>query len=269
MEIISLLAAVVSIFLAIISILGMLNSIRKSKKNISKYEKILKDKYVDNVVKKTTQKYIEEHLSGNISDELINLEKFSKNIKVNEKDFIVTYSKYLRTARTLQTLGRTNRLSERNSRYRKIWFFLNSGLVDSVVKNIVYNEETTEIDKNTIIGMLVGEKIKKDTKSYIYIFLSFLIAILLPLTGVIEISYWLLAFLLFMFSMLALNQKVLEYRISNGLYGGNEYEAREIISYIENHSNPDDFYNGGERKVFQKSKGHDEVFNGLYGELLN
>jgi hypothetical protein len=47
---------------------------------------------------------------------------------------------------------------------------------------------------------------------------------------------------------------VLEYRIKKGLYGTNPYETKEIIQFIEEHSDKSDFIDGGKyKKLIQES----------------
>jgi len=238
MGIIGLILASISSVLGAVAFISLWKSKRDSIKHSDEYEESFKNEYVKIFVEKILEKEIKTFVADRKSLEKLDFEEIKKAIEINEAKINITYTKHYRAMNSLSALGRVNRLSERTQSYQKIWFSLNSGLIDSVLKNIMYNEESTEINKNTIIGMLVGDKIKKDTKSFIYLGLSFLVAILLPVTSLIDINFWLLGFLLFMFSMLTLNQKVLEYRIANGIYGENEYEAREIISYIEKHSEP-------------------------------
>ncbi|MCI5142119.1 MAG: hypothetical protein D3909_10455, partial [Candidatus Electrothrix sp. ATG1] len=49
-------------------------------------------------------------------------------------------------------------------------------------------------------------------------------------------------------ALLHLNQKIIEYRVRKGLYGKNEYEAREMIAYILSYSDKSDFSDGDKLK---------------------
>ena len=265
---ISIIAAISSV-LAALATISLWRSKRNSKKHSKEYEEDFKDEYIKIIEKNILDKHFESIIKNTEALEKLNFEDIRKAAEIGGTEAVITYTKHFRAMRTLQAVGRVNRLSERNHSYQKLWLSLNSGLIDSMLKNIMYNDESTAINKNTIIGMLVGEKIKKDTKSFIYLGISFLVAVLLPVSGLIAFNYWLVSFLLFMFSMLILNQKVLEYRIANGLYGENEYEAREIIGYIEDHSDSDDFHSGDDKKIFQEKTKSNATFNGVYGELLN
>jgi hypothetical protein len=44
------------------------------------------------------------------------------------------------------------------------------------------------------------------------------------------------------------DHKLIEHRIRNGWYGGNEFESLEIIDFILSHSNKDDFNDSGALK---------------------
>lgn len=252
--------AIISMVFAVFSLFTVLMSYRRSKLNKDKYEHFI---YKNKDNKHDSSKY-------DISKKIKNFEDAIAYIKINSEleELEISYSKHFRTIKALQALGRANRLREKSYIASNIWFYLNSGLIDSVVKNVVYNDDSTEIDRNTVIGLLVGDKIKKDTRSFLYIGVALVVVLGSSLIGISELNYWLVSLLLIAFSLLNLNQKVLEYRISNGLYGQNQYEAREIIGYIENHSNPDDFHDG-DNKVFQEKKRKNNTFSGVYGGLLN
>lgn len=199
--------------------------------------------------------------------------KFSKHydagVDVKTSEIIITYSKLHRSNQVLQSIGRASRLKERQPMYTKIWLAINSGLINSVLKNIYMNDDSSSIDQNSVIGMLVGDKIKRDTKSYIYIVSAFILAIALPLVLNYEINMWLLSFVLFLFSSLVLNQKTMEYRISKGFYGNNQYEAREIIGYIDSQSLDDDFTGFNKKRIFPEEKQGREECSGALGGLLN
>ena len=48
--------------------------------------------------------------------------------------------------------------------------------------------------------------------------------------------------------LLYLNQKTLEHRIREGVYGSHDYEAREIIQFVLDRANKADFFDGGKVK---------------------
>lgn len=129
---------------------------------------------------------------------------------------------------------------------------VNSGLIGSLIKNYVSSTDRSAINRSTVVGMLVGNKIKQDTKSYTYLSSALALHVSAVFLGGVELNTGVLALLFTMISGLMINQKVLEYRIKKGLYGTSPYEVREILKYIEEHSDPDDFNDeGGRKKIFQ------------------
>ncbi|EIV1855720.1 hypothetical protein ACWOGY_004313 [Vibrio vulnificus] len=259
---IEMVIALCSMVAAIVSVVFKFNS----KKNLDETQRIV-EKTIEEI---TRINRVHERSFDEISSLLKDIEALKqRDIDDNKFERIdVTYSKYLRTTKMLQSIGRASRLKEKQPAYQKLWMFLNSGLVNSTLKNVMYNDESSEIDKNSIVGMLVGEKIKKDTKSYIFIMISTIISIVLPLLTNSDVNFWLISFLLSLFSLLVLNQKLLEYRITNGFYGSNQYEAREIIGYIEQHSSDDDFTGFNDKKTFPKTQSKRQECSGLLGGLI-
>lgn len=139
-----------------------------------------------------------------------------------------------------------------DKRAHKVALALNSGLISSLLQNFLSATDRSAINRSTVVGMLVGKKMKEDTKSYVYFLCALLLQGALTLAGVIELNAYLLGFLVLMVSALAINQKALEYRIKRGLYGSTPYEVREIIKFIDEHADKNDFNDqGGARKIFQ------------------
>lgn len=158
---------------------------------------------------------------------------------------------------------------EKNKEGRAL-FLVGSGLIKASILSLLSATDTPSINKSTVVGMLVNEKIKKDAKSYLYLTLVLILHIALAALGVMEQSAYFMAFILVMISALMINQKVLEYRIRVGLYGTTQYEAREIIKYAEDHSNPDDFNDGEKRrKVFQDAVQETTGEVVVYGGAIN
>lgn len=121
-------------------------------------------------------------------------------------------------------------------------------IVCVIVKKIIENKD---IDDETIIGKLIKIKMIKESYAYfflinaMYIYVGFLIAV-----GT-EFNYWVIGVMIAMLMALALSHELLKYRLVKGYFGNNEYETREVISYIQKYLDPDDF-NGGEKTFIQK-----------------
>lgn len=130
-------------------------------------------------------------------------------------------------------------------------FILNAGLINSFLEKklkVISREHNYE---NTIVGLLVERRIKSDTRSYIILFCALFLHFVFSLLPSYSINWLLILFLVSLIGLLHLNQKVLEFRIKKGYYGCNEYEAREILSYILEHS---------DKKQFNDKDGIKEIF---------
>jgi hypothetical protein len=129
---------------------------------------------------------------------------------------------------------------------------LNYGLINSLLYNFLSATDNSAINRSTIVGMLVGKKMKEDTRSYIYLFFALAAHLGASLLGVVEFNMYIVSFLILMIAALAINQKALEYRIKYGLYGSTPYEVREIIRFIDEHTDKSDFNDPeGKKKIFQ------------------
>lgn len=105
-------------------------------------------------------------------------------------------------------------------------------------------------DNKTIIGIMVDNRIKSTTKSYILLFLSLVVQLGFSYFTKEQINGWLITIVVFLLAILFINQKMLEYRVKKGYYGATEYEAREIIEFILNHADKTDFTdNDGLKKL--------------------
>lgn len=158
---------------------------------------------------------------------------------------------------------------------REAWLVINSGLILSII-TLIDSEESIglkddqrnkKIDTNTVIGMLVGEKIKKDTKSYLVLFMAMVLSVFLPTLDLYIFNPYVTALFVMLICFIAISHKLLEYRISNGFYGSNSYEAKEIILFIQTKLSDDDFDGFGKREVFQekdvKAKRHKDELGGV------
>lgn len=147
-----------------------------------------------------------------------------------------------------------------NKRNDLVFTVTNAGIVRAVVrKTIIHKENSVDREQKdfnlTIAGMLFGAKAKQAMTGYLFIGAAAIIHILYAKLGTQNISSGLLLFLSLCFALIHINQKILEFRIERGLYGKNEYEAREMISYLLNHSDKSDFSDGDSlKKLFPKPK---------------
>ncbi len=171
-----------------------------------------------------------------------------KNKELNELEIKYTINS-TKDYKLISTYFKRNLMLGKSS---TIGIALNSGLISSLLQNFLSATDRSAINRSTIVGMLVGKKMKEDTRSYIYLFLALAVHLGTTLLGFVGFDIYITGFLIFMIAALAINQKALEYRIKHGLYGSTPYEVREIIKFIEEHTEKDDFNDReGRKKIFQ------------------
>ncbi len=117
------------------------------------------------------------------------------------------------------------------------------------------NKHPENQTSNTIVGMMLLEKINKALNIQVFLLSCLSFHILLVCFSVVNFSSFLLAIILIGIFSIHIDQKLINYRIQKGWYGKNEFEAKEIINYIISHSNKDDFNDsGGLKKVIPLPK---------------
>lgn len=133
---------------------------------------------------------------------------------------------------------------------RQAILLINSALITSV--SSLYRESGADsLEKkrsNTIVGVMLLERLKKSAKLQLVLFLCLVINLLVSFLPSIEFSYFLLAVVSLFFLCIHADQQLIEHRIKKGWYGKNEYETKEIINFIISHSNKNDFNDSGELK---------------------
>lgn len=130
---------------------------------------------------------------------------------------------------------------------KKTIILINSALISAI--STLYKESEGESDEkrksNTIVGVMLLERLKKSTKLQFILVLCLILNVLISLIPAIEFSYFLLALVSVMLLSIHADQQLIRYRIRKGWYGTNEFEAKEIINFIISHSNKDDFNDSG------------------------
>jgi hypothetical protein len=130
---------------------------------------------------------------------------------------------------------------------KKTVIYLNSSLISAITKihsklNDVLPEEKKS---NTIVGMMLGEKLKKASKAQISLIACLLLHFNLVFLSVVTFSSFLFVVISVGILSIHMDQKLVNYRIRKGWYGKNEFEAKEIINFILSHSNKDSFNDSG------------------------
>jgi len=119
----------------------------------------------------------------------------------------------------------------------------NAGLAKTYIEKTIKVVSGQETNENTIVGIMVGNKIKADTKSYVFLLSALIIYIVISAVAQSPLNLMVVLFITSLIGALHLNQKILEYRINHGLYGSTEYEVREILQFVLSHSDKTDFTN--------------------------
>lgn len=114
-------------------------------------------------------------------------------------------------------------------------------------KSVAQNDEIAHF---SIVEVMALKKRSAFARSFYGLILSFVIL-------QIYIAQYSAAvgFVVLLIIALLANQLVLWYRIRKGYYGNSEYEIKEILRFIRDHSDKSDFNNGdGLKKVFTQSE---------------
>lgn len=134
----------------------------------------------------------------------------------------------------------------------KAIYTINFSLAKSI---ILVLEDQTEANNgsrkaNTIVGLLLMEKMKKSSSVLLALMLAVLVDLgLQQFTNYGSYGYVTLISAA-LWSAILLDHKIIELRIRKGWYGKNEFEAREIINFALTHANKDDFNDqGGLKKI--------------------
>ncbi len=142
--------------------------------------------------------------------------------------------------------------------YKRFVIYLNGSLIYSISKiaEQALKSSPEEKKSKTVVGLMLGEKLKKASKAQFFLIAAFVINSLMSASGLLSVAFeskgssLVLIIVAIAFLAIHIDHMLLEYRIKHGLYGNNEFEAREIIEFIISHARKDDFNDsGGLKKV--------------------
>lgn len=102
--------------------------------------------------------------------------------------------------------------------------------------------------QETIVEFLGASKLKRIRTASFIVLLTGVVYVTLSLRLSYDLSIGFLAIIGLLLLALVVNQWALTHRIGQGIYGNNEYEAREIITYILSNSDKEDFSDGGDSR---------------------
>ena len=122
----------------------------------------------------------------------------------------------------------------------------------SLIKELIDKIASKESKKSqSIVSIMIDSRAKGVQKAFIFLAITLLGQLVFTYFTKSEISSWFILFLLFLACALYLNQTILEYRVKKGLYGANDYEAREIVEFIFANAEHVDFSSGdGAKRIF-------------------
>ncbi|MBT0111952.1 hypothetical protein [Vibrio alginolyticus] len=137
----------------------------------------------------------------------------------------------------------------------------------SMLLSIQSITDSSKKKTNTVVGMMLKERAIKANKISLLLVATIIVYLIFSTMSVIEFSWLAILFPCTLLLALHADQYLITYRIRKGLYGRNEYEAREIIEYILSHADKDDFNDeGGLKKLMDEpERGEDKVAEDLKG----
>lgn len=141
--------------------------------------------------------------------------------------------------------------------FKKFAIYLNASLFKALanISEQIVNSSTGEKKAKTIVGLMLSEKMKKSSRAQLFLFLALLVSIASSLVLNSPANSFVILFISLILLCIQIDHKLIEYRVSKGWYGKNEFETLEIIDFIIAHSDKNDFNDsGGLKKVIPQPK---------------
>ncbi|MDH6024946.1 hypothetical protein [Vibrio splendidus] len=110
-------------------------------------------------------------------------------------------------------------------------------------------KDTSKARTNTVVGMMLKEKLDGSNKNCLLIIAGLIAYICLAFFNLVQFHFTAFIIPLCLLVAMYLDQHLIIYRVKKGWYGRNEYETREIINYVIAHAKPEDFNNDGGLKT--------------------
>ena len=148
-----------------------------------------------------------------------------------------------------------------------LWNIVNAGLVKAALNSKLTSFGATNVASSSILGIMLGKRMDTYGRAYSFLLAALGLGALIQLTGLSE-SRLLLGIIapLFFLAALALNQKLLEYRVNKGYFGSNASEAAEVIQFVKSHSDKSDFSDEDKmKKILPDTKLDEEKELIVYG----
>lgn len=119
----------------------------------------------------------------------------------------------------------------------------------------------------SIVGIFRLKRLNQTQNAILVLIASLLIYLLLPYLVKASINPLIIYILLSCAILVLTNQLVFDYRIRKGLYGRNQWEARQIISFILQNADNIDFTDGGSLKRIITVEDLEEIRESIYPPL--
>ena len=202
-----------------------------------------------------------------IKDSLIDKEVHLSILElITSKDVLSVSKAYLRVTEAI-----LNTVLPRDELFKKIVITFNYSLINSLVKisESIVESDLKDKKSKTIIGLMLGEKLKKSSMSQIILLIVFLINLIISFFLESSVSSFVIAIVAIGLLAIHIDHKLIEYRIKSGWYGKNEFETIEMIDFILSHADKNDFNDqGGLKKIISiqdlsDKKTHVNSLNGV------
>jgi hypothetical protein len=112
------------------------------------------------------------------------------------------------------------------------------------------NASRDEILNATVAGLMATRRARTATKAYAALLVTLGLHVLFASLELVQRSDFFLIAGSTLILLLHVNERIFAFRVAKGLYGNNDYEAREILHFILSHADKQDFSdNDGLKKV--------------------
>lgn len=134
-----------------------------------------------------------------------------------------------------------------NKAYKTYSVLLNFKLYSALVPFVIemLRADPASRQAKTVVGIMIGEKIRQASKAQLWLILAMALSLISDIWLQLGTGAWGVMVCGVSLFAIQIDQKLLEYRVKQGLYGSNAFETLEIINFIISHSNKDDFDDQG------------------------
>lgn len=120
----------------------------------------------------------------------------------------------------------------------------NKGLFKSLLGYLARTRQTDEPEITSVVGHLVYSKSRFYTKAFFCIIFTAFISAYSTASNIYIIPEWFFVALAIAYALIYVNRFLVGYRVANGYFGSTRIEALSILEFINQYSNPNDFFDG-------------------------